>query len=111
MRLKTVFSFLEAEKDCTRGIQLQPKNVKALWRRGIALRELGRVNEARRGNEMLNICRGYGFVLTKWLLLDFEAGLTIEPNNKSILDELKKLPAQPKMKEKPKVGMYPFEAR
>lgn len=74
-------SFLEAEKDCTRGIQLQPKNVKALWRRGIALRELGRVIEARR---------------------DFEAGLAIEPNNKSILDELKKLPAQPKMKEKPK---------
>jgi Flp pilus assembly protein TadD len=41
---------LEAEKDCSRGIQLQPKNVKALWRRGIALRELGRINEARKGN-------------------------------------------------------------
>lgn len=64
--------FLEAEKDCSRGIQLQPKNVKALWRRGIALRELGRINEARK---------------------DFETGLTIEPNNKSLLDELKKLPA------------------
>lgn len=25
--------------------------------------------------------------------LDFETGLTIEPNNKSLLDELKKLPA------------------
>lgn len=41
---------MEAEKDCSRGIQLQPKNVKALWRRGIALRELGRINEARKGN-------------------------------------------------------------
>jgi Flp pilus assembly protein TadD len=41
--------FLEAEKDCTRGIELQPKNVKALWRRGIALRELGRISEAKRG--------------------------------------------------------------
>ncbi|GAN10168.1 RNA polymerase II-associated protein 3-like isoform X2 [Mucor ambiguus] len=65
-------SFLEAEKDCSRGLQLQPKNVKALWRRGIALRELGRMNEARK---------------------DFETGLTIEPCNKSLLDELKKLPA------------------
>ncbi|KAI8082578.1 uncharacterized protein B0P05DRAFT_537577 [Gilbertella persicaria] len=68
-------SFLEAEKDCTRGLELQPKNVKALWRRGIALRELGRIEEARK---------------------DFEKGLAIEPNNKSILDELRKLP-----KEKP----------
>jgi Flp pilus assembly protein TadD len=42
-------SYLEAEKDCTQGISLQPKNVKALWRRGIARRELGRVNEARKG--------------------------------------------------------------
>ncbi|KAL7335862.1 hypothetical protein PS15p_201278 [Mucor circinelloides] len=73
-------SFLEAEKDCSRGLQLQPKNVKALWRRGIALRELGRHNEARK---------------------DFEAGLMIEPNNKSLLDELKKLPAA-KPAEKPK---------
>ncbi|KAI7896485.1 uncharacterized protein EV154DRAFT_492453 [Mucor mucedo] len=63
--------FLEAEKDCTRGIQLAPRNVKAFWRRGIALRELGRFNEAKR---------------------DFEMGLAIEPNNKSILDELKNLP-------------------
>ncbi|CAO3609230.1 unnamed protein product [Mucor hiemalis] len=83
-------SFLEAEKDCTRGIQLQPKNVKALWRRGIALRELGRINEARK---------------------DFEAGLAIEPNNKSILDELKKLPVQPKMKEKPKPEPVVVEKR
>ncbi|CAO3650140.1 unnamed protein product [Mucor fragilis] len=73
-------SFLEAEKDCSRGLQLQPKNVKALWRRGIALRELGRMNEARK---------------------DFETGLTIEPSNKSLLDELKKLPAA-KPAEKPK---------
>ncbi|KAG2236146.1 hypothetical protein BDF21DRAFT_459475 [Thamnidium elegans] len=78
--------FLEAEKDCTRGIQLQPKNVKALWRRGIALRELGRINEARR---------------------DFETGLSIEPNNKSLLDELKKLPTS-KSTEKPKANIKPL---
>ncbi|KAL9542172.1 hypothetical protein MBANPS3_008747 [Mucor bainieri] len=77
-------SFLEAEKDCSRGLELQPKNVKALWRRGIALRELGRMNEARK---------------------DFETGLTIEPSNKSLLDELKKLPpatAAAKPVQKPK---------
>jgi Flp pilus assembly protein TadD len=48
-----IYRFLEAEKDCTRGLQLQPKNVKALWRRGIALRELGRINEARKGKNAL----------------------------------------------------------
>lgn len=45
------------------------------------------------------------------LAVDFEKGLTIEPNNKPILDELKKLPAPKKVPEKkaavkvqPKVG-------
>lgn len=93
-------SFLEAEKDCSRGLQLQPKNVKALWRRGIALRELGRMNEARKGLKATN---------DPWCIdelihvnnLDFETGLTIEPSNKSLLDELKKLPAA-KPAEKPK---------
>jgi hypothetical protein len=32
-------------------------------------------------------------------LTDFELGLTVEPNNKSLLDELKKLPS-PKVMEK-----------
>ncbi|CEP12726.1 hypothetical protein [Parasitella parasitica] len=65
-----------------RGLQLQPRNVKALWRRGIALRELGRINEARE---------------------DFQTGLAIEPNNKSLLDELAKLPAS-KSTETPKLN-------
>ncbi|KAI9487597.1 MAG: hypothetical protein EXX96DRAFT_647232 [Benjaminiella poitrasii] len=76
-----VDNFLGAEKDCTRGIKLQPNNVKAYWRRGIALKGLGRINEARK---------------------DFETGLKIEPNNKSILDELKKLSIT-KTVEKPQV--------
>lgn len=46
------YSFLQAEKDCTRGIQLQPNNVKALWRRGVALVELGRIEEARNGTNV-----------------------------------------------------------
>lgn len=41
--------YLEAEQDCTRGLNLHPTNVKALWRRGIARRALGRVTEARNG--------------------------------------------------------------
>jgi hypothetical protein len=96
-----VFSFLEAEKDCTRGIQLQPKNVKALWRRGIALRELGRISEAKRGMNFFIFAGNISISNLFWDTIDFEMGLTIEPSNKSILEELKKLPA-PKANEKPK---------
>ncbi|CAO3609831.1 unnamed protein product [Cunninghamella blakesleeana] len=63
--------FLQAEKDCSNCLLLQPNHVKALWRRGIARNSLGRPNEARQ---------------------DFELALKIEPGNKAITDELNKLP-------------------
>lgn len=44
-----VKNFVDAEKDCSSGLDLQPNNVKALWRRGMARRELGRTEEARQG--------------------------------------------------------------
>ncbi|KAF7720933.1 hypothetical protein EC973_005757 [Apophysomyces ossiformis] len=66
--------FVEVERDCTQGLQLEPQNVKALWRRGIALRELGRPEEAR---------------------ADFQSALTIDPGNNAIVAELNKLPAKP----------------
>ncbi|KAL1927490.1 hypothetical protein VTP01DRAFT_3727 [Rhizomucor pusillus] len=74
-----VKNFVDAEKDCNSGLELQPDNVKALWRRGIAKRELGRTEEARQ---------------------DFERALAIEPNNKSISEELAKLPRPKKDKGK-----------
>ncbi|CDH51232.1 rna polymerase ii-associated protein 3-like [Lichtheimia corymbifera JMRC:FSU:9682] len=75
--------YLEAEQDCTRGLNLHPTNVKALWRRGIARRALGRVTEARN---------------------DLTKALEIEPSNKSVKDELSKLPAPTsKKQEKPKI--------
>ncbi|KAG0177103.1 hypothetical protein DFQ29_005239 [Apophysomyces sp. BC1021] len=64
--------FLEVERDCTQGLQLQPQNVKALWRRGIALRELGRTEEAR---------------------TDFKVALALDPGNNAIVAELNKLPS------------------
>ncbi|KAI9033862.1 hypothetical protein CLU79DRAFT_725900 [Phycomyces nitens] len=68
-------NYLEAERDCTRGLQLQPRNVKALWRRGTALRELGRLEEARK---------------------DLEFALELEPGSKAIIEELAKIPAKKK---------------
>ncbi|KAL0077072.1 hypothetical protein F4703DRAFT_1882038 [Phycomyces blakesleeanus] len=68
-------NYLEAEKDCSRGLQLQPCNVKALWRRGTALRELGRFEEARK---------------------DLELALELEPGSKAIVEELAKIPIKKK---------------
>ncbi|KAG9071162.1 RNA polymerase II-associated protein 3 [Linnemannia hyalina] len=70
MALLKLERFAEAERDCTLGLKLDNKNVKALWRRGIARRSLGRVNEAKK---------------------DFETALTIDPTNKAVKDELAKL--------------------
>ncbi|KAI9276936.1 hypothetical protein BDA99DRAFT_532027 [Phascolomyces articulosus] len=66
-----ISKFLEAEQDCTNALKLHPKNLKAVWRRGVARRELGRIEDSR---------------------LDFKMALTIEPGNKVVLEELKKLP-------------------
>ncbi|KAI8139949.1 hypothetical protein BJV82DRAFT_672047 [Fennellomyces sp. T-0311] len=69
--------YAEAADDCTRALELQPMNIKALWRRGMARRELGRLEEARQ---------------------DFEKGLAIEPGSKIFVDELSKLPIRPASK-------------
>lgn len=70
MALLKLERFEEAERDCTLGLKLDSKNVKALWRRGIARRSLGSVDEAKK---------------------DFETALTIDPVNKAVKEELAKL--------------------
>ncbi|CAG8574620.1 15121_t:CDS:10 [Acaulospora morrowiae] len=61
--------WIEAENDCTRGLLLHPDNVKALWRRGIARREMGKLGEAKKGG-------GY-----------LEDALKLEPNEDAINEE------------------------
>ncbi|RHZ47464.1 hypothetical protein Glove_579g16 [Diversispora epigaea] len=63
-------NWVEAEIDCTRGLILHPDNPKALWRRGIARREIGKLEEAKK---------------------DLEDALKLEPNNKAIKDEYSKV--------------------
>ncbi|KAK3834026.1 MAG: hypothetical protein J3R72DRAFT_526983 [Linnemannia gamsii] len=70
MALLKLERFAEAELDCSLGLKLDNKNVKALWRRGIARRSLGRVDESRK---------------------DFETALTIDPFNKAVKEEMAKL--------------------
>ncbi|KAF9363425.1 RNA polymerase II-associated protein 3 [Mortierella sp. NVP85] len=79
MALLKLGRFTEVERDCTLGLELDNKNVKALWRRGIARRSLGKPDDARK---------------------DFETALKIEPNNKAVKEELAKLeqPEQPSPK-------------
>ncbi|CAG8555374.1 11947_t:CDS:2 [Acaulospora colombiana] len=63
-------NWVEAESDCTLGLLLHPGNVKALWRRGIARREMGSLEEAKK---------------------DLEDALKLEPNDQSINDEYSKV--------------------
>ncbi|CAG8681404.1 14430_t:CDS:2, partial [Cetraspora pellucida] len=58
--------WVEAEDDCTTGLLLHPDNTKALWRRGIARRELGKLQDAKK---------------------DLDDALQLEPNDKAIKDE------------------------
>ncbi|GAO45881.1 hypothetical protein G7K_0127-t1 [Saitoella complicata NRRL Y-17804] len=60
----------DAEEDCNKALALTAQNVKALWRRGIARKNLGKLVEARQ---------------------DWELALKIEPGNSTIMDELKQL--------------------
>ncbi|KAF9918636.1 RNA polymerase II-associated protein 3 [Lobosporangium transversale] len=73
MALLKLKRFAEAENDCSLGLKLDNKNVKALWRRGIARQSLGKLDDARK---------------------DFEDALKIDPTNKSVQDELAKLRQQ-----------------
>ena len=65
-----MISWTEAEKDCTAALDFDPKSLKALWRRGISRRELGKFKEAQK---------------------DLEAALVLEPTNKTVRAELEKV--------------------
>lgn len=95
-----VKNFVDAEKDCNSGLELQPDNVKALWRRGIAKRELGRTEEARQGQIEFTGTEDTHVSADMNNIVDFERALAIEPNNKSISEELAKLPRPKKDKGK-----------
>lgn len=60
----------ESEKDSTEALKLDPKNIKAWWRRAMARRSLGNYEGAR---------------------MDLEKGLLFEPDEILLKDELKKL--------------------
>ncbi|KAG0056912.1 hypothetical protein BGZ83_002852 [Gryganskiella cystojenkinii] len=69
-RAMAYLKYAEAEADCTLGILLDKKNVKAHWRRGIARRSLGRLDESKH---------------------DFEAALVLDPSNKAVKEDLTKV--------------------
>ncbi|KAJ2077461.1 Serine/threonine-protein phosphatase 5 [Coemansia sp. RSA 988] len=62
--------FAEAIDSCSRALAIEPANVKALWRRGTANFGLGYLHDAKH---------------------DFDAGLEIEPGNRMLAAELKKI--------------------
>ncbi|PIA18188.1 hypothetical protein COEREDRAFT_6922 [Coemansia reversa NRRL 1564] len=69
MALLKLKRFAEAVESCSRGLVVEPNNVKALWRRGTANLSLGNLHEAKH---------------------DFEAGLRIQPGNKVLATELER---------------------
>ncbi|KAG1474451.1 hypothetical protein G6F56_000354 [Rhizopus delemar] len=72
MTLLKLKDYMAAERDATKGIELDSKSTKGYWRRSNALQNLGRLDEAKR---------------------DLNTALKLEPNNKAISADLKKLEA------------------
>ncbi|CAG8568733.1 9499_t:CDS:2 [Paraglomus occultum] len=62
--------YAEVERDCTIGLKLHPDNAKAFWRRGVARREQGKLDEAKQ---------------------DLQHALDLEPNENSVKQELAKV--------------------
>jgi hypothetical protein len=56
-------SWAQAEGDCVMGLSMEPKNVKGLWRRGIARRELGKLEEAKAGTSSVFFSYRYRCVI------------------------------------------------
>ena len=59
MSTDSLFRWDEAEADATKTLELCPQNLKALLRRGMARKELGKWNEARVGKGSSEILRVY----------------------------------------------------
>jgi hypothetical protein len=53
----SLFRWVEAEADATKSLELCPHNLKALFRRGKARKELGKCNQAREGKVSSDILR------------------------------------------------------
>ncbi|KAF9946202.1 hypothetical protein BGZ70_003335, partial [Mortierella alpina] len=70
MALLKLERYSEVERDCTLGLTLDSRNVKALWRRGIARRFMGNLGGA---------------------VMDLELALKTDPSNKAVKEELSKL--------------------
>jgi tetratricopeptide (TPR) repeat protein len=87
MCLYNITSYIEAERDCTKGIQFDSKNVKAYWRRGIALQKLGRIVEAKKGI----IDSLYILPSLMSMIIDMELALKLEPKNTTIAKDLQAL--------------------
>lgn len=81
--------FEDAERDCTKVLNLSPKNVKAYFRRGQANVGQSRFIEARRG--MLSVPIVIHIHYNSVYLLDFTEALKLEPDNKTTKEELRKI--------------------
>ncbi|KAJ3025376.1 UNVERIFIED_CONTAM: RNA polymerase II-associated protein 3 [Siphonaria sp. JEL0065] len=84
--------FQAAEADCTTVLEIEPKNVKALWRRGVARREIGSDLSGAK--------------------CDLEKALVLEPTNASVKQELAKVVAVLTAKSgKPSASSKPIRRR
>lgn len=83
----------EAERDASKSLQLQPAgNPKALFRRGLARKGLGKVDLAREGPQPWSLVFTSKHALTLvYTCTDFVAALKEEPANSGIKTELDSL--------------------
>ena len=87
MNLKAPIRNEDAERDCTRAIELDGRNVKGWFRRGQARVGLNRLEDAQKG---ARDGQQYSYTLTR-ASVDFERVLQLEPKNDAAQQEIRKV--------------------
>ena len=85
--------YQDAERDCEKALQLDPQNIKGLFRRSQARAGVGKLTEAQAGACFI-CCGQYSWLLISTGYVDLLKVVKIEPNNMLARQELESIKAR-----------------